>query len=481
MKQDSKLIRVDLDFKNAFNSAGHSSLRKILEGFGIPDVSLLSSIYERSTMRILVGNERSAAIQLDTGTVQGSALSSFLFDLFINALLRLLDSTGILHRVRGVPEWNLQAFADDLSLYVSSTEDANTLLNLVGSFQEWSGLKISIKKSLVTGALYGQGEIRRQRDAMAVIRKRKPPPEAQRLSRSKLQETQELEQMDPDFEEDLTPVDEEINEACEELRSRSLLQRCDTCGRHRDKHHFPSSATNQCTQCSKSWTPRGIAYQGETLKVIRGRTPTRLLGTHHNMWLDTKSQRRKVIDAAIEVAAYLYKNENLRIDQRLKVISMCLPSLFSFSAPLIDLPEADLKTLTAVWVRAYKNAWNSAKGTATCLFTYPREQGGLQVKLPLGTLFSSIWGNLERYSQFDDGTRQMLELTYHEALADNGCLNLLELQDAAQHLGWKRASTNEVTFACYLASKLEIRVEWDPFNPDLIVSAPHMTLATLAC
>jgi len=274
MKQDSKLIRVDLDFKNAFNSAGHSSLRKILEGFGIPDVSLLSSIYERSTMRILVGNERSAAIQLDTGTVQGSALSSFLFDLFINALLRLLDSTGILHRVRGVPEWNLQAFADDLSLYVSSTEDANTLLKLVGSFQEWSGLKISIKKSLVTGALYGQGEIHRQRDAMAVIRKRKPPPEAQRLSRSKLQETQELEQMDPDFEEDLTPVDEEINEACEELRSRSLLQRCDTCGRHRDKHHFPSSATNQCTQCSKSWTPRGIAYQGETLKVIRGRTPT---------------------------------------------------------------------------------------------------------------------------------------------------------------------------------------------------------------
>jgi len=52
MRQNTKLIRVDLDFKNAFNSAGHSSLWKILEGLGIPDVSLLSSIYERSTMRI---------------------------------------------------------------------------------------------------------------------------------------------------------------------------------------------------------------------------------------------------------------------------------------------------------------------------------------------------------------------------------------------------------------------------------------------
>ena len=53
-KQDTKIIRVDLDFKNAFNSAGHSSLFKILEGFGVPNVSLLSSIYERSTNLILI-------------------------------------------------------------------------------------------------------------------------------------------------------------------------------------------------------------------------------------------------------------------------------------------------------------------------------------------------------------------------------------------------------------------------------------------
>jgi len=154
------------------------------------------------------------------------------------------------------------------------------------------------------------------------------------------------------------------------------------------------------------------------------------------------------------VAAYLYKNDNLRIDQRLKVISMCLPSLFSFSAPLIDWPESDLKLLTAVWIRAYKNAWNSGKSTANCLFTFPKDKGGLQVKLPLSTLFTLVWGNLERCSQFDDGTRQMLALCYQEALQENGCLDLLELHDASQHLSWKAASTNEVTFACYLANKL---------------------------
>jgi len=130
---------------------------------------------------------------------------------------------------------------------------------------------------------------------------------------------------------------------------------------------------------------------------------------------------------------------------------MCLPSLFSFSAPLIDWPESDLKLLTAVWVRAYKNAWNLGKSTATCLFTFPRKKDGLQVKLPLGTLFTSVWGNLERYSQFDDGTRQMLAICYQEALQENECLDLLELQDTSQHLSWKTASTNEVTFAFFLA------------------------------
>jgi len=138
IKNDGMLIRVDLDFKNAFNSAGHSCLWTILEGFGVPDVWLLKNIYDNSSMRVQVGGEGTAAIQLNTGTVQGSVLSPLLFDLFINALLRLpvLDSTGISHKVRNAPERNHQAFADDLSLYTENTADANTLLRLMQQFQD---------------------------------------------------------------------------------------------------------------------------------------------------------------------------------------------------------------------------------------------------------------------------------------------------------------------------------------------------------
>ena len=176
----------------------------------------------------------------------------------------------------------------------------------------------------------------------------------------------------------------------------------------------------------------------------------------------------------------LCKNEDLRIDQALKVVSMCLPPLFSFSAPLIRWPEADFKILNAIWLRAYKNAWNIGRSTAACLLTFPRENGGLQVKLPLVTLFDSMWGNLERCHQFDDGTRQMMRLAYQEALTDNACSNLLELQKEAGLFSWNKAGENEFTFACYLANKLGIEVVWEPLNEYARSLIPNLTLDTLS-
>jgi len=131
-----------------------------------------------------------------------------------------------------------------------------------------------------------------------------------------LQETQDLENIHCDSADDMHSEDEDVSTACDlpfgyELNSRRLLQRCAS----------------------------GIRYQEEELKTVHGKTPSRLLGIHYNIQLDAKTQRRKVMDAAMEVAAYLYKNDNHRIDQRLEVISKCLPFLFSFSAPLIDYPN----------------------------------------------------------------------------------------------------------------------------------------------
>jgi len=160
--------------------------------------------------------------------------------------------------------------------------------------------------------------------------------------------------------------------------------------RHAPKTAVPITSSPNLKPNAPNFQSPGYPTAFSIRAKVHGKKPIRLIGIHHNMWLDAKPQRRKVIDAAIEVAAHLYKNENLRIDQRLKVISICLPSLYSFSAPLIDWPESDLTLLTAVWVRAYTNAWNLGKSIATCLFTFPREKGGLEIKLPLATLFTSV-------------------------------------------------------------------------------------------
>jgi len=124
-------------------------------------------------MRVQVGGEGMAVIQLDTGTVQGSVLSPLLFELLINALLRLLNSAGISHKVRNAPNWNHQAFADDLALYTEKTADADILLKLVQKFQDWSGLKISTTKSIATGALYGREARRGKTTANAKARREK--------------------------------------------------------------------------------------------------------------------------------------------------------------------------------------------------------------------------------------------------------------------------------------------------------------------
>jgi hypothetical protein len=87
MAVEGKLIRVDLDYASAFNSAGHACLWAILEKFGVPDIDLLKSFYDLASMLLHVGKYETADIFMDTVTAQGSALSLLLFMLFINTLL----------------------------------------------------------------------------------------------------------------------------------------------------------------------------------------------------------------------------------------------------------------------------------------------------------------------------------------------------------------------------------------------------------
>jgi len=93
-RQGKRVYRVDIDFKNAFNAMSQAVLWQVMRMFKIPDVDLLEQIYEGATVRLAPNDEESVTITLNTGVAHGSITSPQLFNIFLNALLRMLTVTG---------------------------------------------------------------------------------------------------------------------------------------------------------------------------------------------------------------------------------------------------------------------------------------------------------------------------------------------------------------------------------------------------
>jgi len=172
------------------------------------------------------------------------------------------------------------------------------------------------------------------------------------------------------------------------------------------------------------------------------------------------------MDGITEMVCFLPKNRDLSIENGLRLIDCTLGPLLTFSGPVIIWPEKEFNELTAAFVRCNMEAWQMSPNTSTALFTFPKDLGGLQIKLPRTMLCSATWGHLIRWCQFDDGTLQVAEITYKEALEQHGCLDMEDLQFQAEFLTWDQASQNSFTLSCHLTSTIGIRVNWDPFNPD---------------
>ena len=71
-----------------------AALWQVMRMFKILDVDLLEQIYEGATIRLAPNDEESATITFNTGVAKGSIKSPQLFNMFINAMLRMLTVTG---------------------------------------------------------------------------------------------------------------------------------------------------------------------------------------------------------------------------------------------------------------------------------------------------------------------------------------------------------------------------------------------------
>jgi len=177
------------------------------------------------------------------------------------------------------------------------------------------------------------------------------------------------------------------------------------------------------------------------------------------------------------LACLLRKNRDLSIENSPRLIECTLAPLLAFSGPVIIWPEKEFKRLTAAFVRCNKEAWQMSPNTSTALFIFPKDKGGLQMKMPRAIICPAVWDHLTRCCQFDDGTRQLAEITYKDALEKHGCINMEDLQFEMEFLTWDQASQNSFIFACHLTSTIGIKVSWDPFSLDWIASAANIDLA----
>ena len=143
------------------------------------------------------------------------------------------------------------------------------------------------------------------------------------------------------------------------------------------------------------------------------------------MWLDITTQRRYVMDGITEIACFLRKNRDLSSKNNLRLIECTLAPPLAFSGPVIIWPEKEFKRLMAAFVRCNKKAWQMSPNTSTRLFTFPNDQGGFQIKIPRAIICPAVWGHPTWCCQFDDGTRQLAQTIYKDALRKHECLDMM--------------------------------------------------------
>ena len=141
-----------IDYAKAFDCVDHNKLWKILQEMGIPDhlTFLLRNLYAGQEATVRTGHGTIDWFQIGKGVFQGCILSSCLFNLYVEYIMR---NTGLDEAQAGIKiarrNINKLRYADDITLMVESEEELKSLLMNVKEESEKVGLKLSIQKTKI--------------------------------------------------------------------------------------------------------------------------------------------------------------------------------------------------------------------------------------------------------------------------------------------------------------------------------------------
>jgi ribonuclease HI len=160
----SNVTAMYVDFSMAFNTVDHGRLLQTMDLLGFPPQAarVVASLYSSAATSIKIPAGQTPPIPVQRGTVQGDTLSPLLFLIFIEPLLRWLQTGGRGYTIKAVGDsheaskmkYAALAYADDLVLITENVGDMRVQARKLEKFLAWAGLSVNHTKCAITGATH---------------------------------------------------------------------------------------------------------------------------------------------------------------------------------------------------------------------------------------------------------------------------------------------------------------------------------------
>lgn len=145
-----------LDFDKAYDRVEYHYLSKVMElmGFSHTFVNVVNNCIRGTRTKFVVNGTLTGYVSLSRGIKQGCPLSTTLYAIFIEPLLRKLHLTLPGFQFYGIKSV-VQAYADDVSVLLNNDQDMDEARLILENYQRDSGAHLSVNKSAIL--TIGQG------------------------------------------------------------------------------------------------------------------------------------------------------------------------------------------------------------------------------------------------------------------------------------------------------------------------------------